>query len=78
MGKAKETQAGLIEKLTANKLDVINQVCGMIDNPETSPRIKADLLKELLNYCYPKQKALALDMETGKAVTFKLELGPKE
>ena len=78
MGSAKETSGSIAEKLTANKVDVVKQICGIIDDPDTSQRIRADLLKELLSYCYPKQKALSLDVETGKAVTFKLDLGGKE
>ena len=81
MSRNKKGQVGgnvdLIVALQLQGVDVIGQVAQMLGNPDTSDRIRADLLKELLNYRYAKQKAVQVDLDTGQGVTFHLDLGAK-
>ena len=45
------------------------------ESDQTSDRIKADLLKELINYRYSKKKAVSVDLDTGGQVLFQLNVG---
>ncbi len=69
---------GLHEQLTAMGIDIVQETAGLLSDPATSPRIKADLLKELLNYRYSKQKAVQVDMELGAGITFNLDLAGRD
>lgn len=69
--------ADLHDKLEALGVDVVEQVYELLASPSTSDRIKADLLKDLLNYRYSKQKAVQVDLDTGQGVTFNLDLSGK-
>lgn len=69
---------GLHEQLAALGIDLVKETADLLADPATSPRIKADLLKDLLNYQYSKQKAIQVDMELGAGVTFNLDLAGKD
>ena len=56
-------------------VDAVQLVASMLASDQTSDRIKADLLKELINYRYSKRKALSVDLDTGGNVVFELNLG---
>ena len=70
--------AGLHEQLAAMGIDLVKETAELLADPATSPRIKADLLKDLLNYQYSKQKAVQVDMELGAGITFNLDLAGRE
>lgn len=62
-------------KLEARGIDPVSKVLDLLDNPKTSDRIKADLLKDLLNYCYAKKKSVVIEDSNGQPITFNLQLG---
>ena len=83
MGKVKKGKktgggGGLHEQLAALGIDLVKETAELLADPATSPRIKADLLKDLLNYQYSKQKAVQVDMELGAGITFNLDLAGRE
>ena len=69
---------GLHEQLAALGIDLVKETADLLADPATSPRIKADLLKDLLNYQYSKQKAVQVDMELGAGITFNLDLAGRD
>ena len=77
-GSAVGGGAGLHEQLAAMGIDLVKETAELLSDPATSPRIKADLLKDLLNYQYSKQKAVQVDMELGAGITFNLDLAGRE
>jgi hypothetical protein len=70
--------ADLHDKLDSMGVDIVEQVAELLASPTTSDRIKADLLKDLLNYRYSKQKAVQVELETGKGITFNLDLSGRD
>lgn len=64
----------LMSALSLHGIDVIGQVADILKDTETSTRIRADLLKDLLNYRYSKQKAVEVKLDTGDGVTFHIDL----
>jgi hypothetical protein len=77
-GKKGNNITDLHDALASHGIDLVAQVADILGNPETSDRIRADLLKELLNYRYSKQKAVQVDLDTAGAVTFNLDLGSRK
>ncbi len=73
-GKKGNNITDLHDALAGFGIDLVAQVADILSNPETSDRIRADLLKELLNYRYSKQKAVQVDLDTAGQVTFNLDL----
>ena len=76
-GKGKDS-SDLHAKLEGLGIDLIDEVARLLSAPTTSDRIKADLLKDLLNYRYSKQKSVQMDVDTGSGIVFNLDLAGKE
>ena len=65
-----------LQTMLENKgVNVVSMLADLLTNPETSDRIKADLLKDALNYCYSKKKSVTIEDANGQAITFNLNLG---
>lgn len=62
-------------KLENKGVNLVDMLANLLTNPETSDRIKADLLKDALNYCYSKKKSVVIEDNNGQAITFNLNLG---
>ena len=56
-------------------VDAVRMVADLLSSDQTSDRIKADLLKELINYRYSKKKAVSMELDTGGQVLFQLNVG---
>jgi hypothetical protein len=63
--------------LKLHGVDVVTEVANIIKDTGTSTRIRADLLKDLLNYRYSKQKAVEVQLSTGSGVVFNIDLTGK-
>lgn len=46
----------------------------LLMNPDTSDRIKADILKDIVNYQYAKKKSVQIEDANGQPITFNLNL----
>lgn len=77
-GKGGAVSSDLHDQLAAMGIDLVRETAELLSDPATSPRIKADLLKDLLNYRFSKQKAVQVDMELGAGITFNLDLAGKD
>ena len=67
----------LQEKLQAKGVNVVDLLAEMLINPDISDRIKADLIKDTVNYIYPKKKSVQIEDSNGQPITFNLQLGGK-
>jgi|SRR6185312_828671 len=66
----KRTQA-LQEILEANELEIVPRLCAIINGGHLEPKDQAWVLLELMQYLYPKRRAIEVDdktPDTGKLV----------
>jgi len=71
----KPKHLNLQAKLEAKGINLVDMLSDLLTNPDTSDRIKADMLKDALNYCYAKKKSVVIEDQNGAPITFNLNLG---
>lgn len=64
----------LQEKLASHGVDTVAMLAELLVNPDTSDRIKADILKDIVNYQYAKKKSVQIEDVNGQPITFNLKL----
>lgn len=67
--------ANILEKQGINPLA---EMAKMVQDPNVSDRVKADILKELGSYLYPKRKAIEVSGDQESPVQFQLVLTPNQ
>lgn len=73
--KTKRKKDSVLARLDRAGMDVIDEMIDLIRNPNTSERIRADLLKDLLAYTEPKRAAVRDDGSAADGVQFVLNMG---
>lgn len=63
--------------LSKNNIDIIYELCKIIKEKDTPPALRATILLDLMNYQYPKQRALSVTGEDGEPVSFNLQFAPE-
>ena len=76
MARGRKRSGDVVDKIKQDYgVDAVRMVADLLASDQTSDRIKADLLKELINYRYSKKKAVSVDLDTGGQVLFQLNVG---
>lgn len=76
MARGRKKGGDVVDKLRGDYgVDAVRMVAELLASDQTSDRIKADLLKELINYRYSKKKAVSVELDTGGQVLFQLNVG---
>ena len=65
----------LVEQMQAGNYNPLEELIKLAKHSRIDPKTKIRIATELMQYMYPKQKAIELDQNQGQPVTFNFDLG---